>query len=168
MTQKYVNATFSDAPGEGSLPVLEGSLGPAAVDIQTLHARHGLLAYDPGFRSTASCTSARGQGRWQVHDVSGRQSGRHSPGIYLQGYAADGRHRADTCAVAECLQSRPPWLRIFRGLLYSQRSGSPGSIRGVAHSGSRLMWMFNPDYSRRPDQIRVGPCRNYTNVIFRI
>ena len=58
MTQKYVNATFSDTPGEGSLPVLEGSLGPAAVDIQTLHARHGLLAYDPGFRSTASCKSA--------------------------------------------------------------------------------------------------------------
>ena len=58
MTQKYVNATFSDTPGEGSLPVLEGSLGPAAVDIQTLHARYGLLAYDPGFRSTASCKSA--------------------------------------------------------------------------------------------------------------
>ena len=58
MTQKYVNATFTETPGEGSLPVLEGSLGPAAVDIQTLHARHGLLAYDPGFRSTASCKSA--------------------------------------------------------------------------------------------------------------
>ncbi|HWR87786.1 MAG TPA: citrate synthase [Acidiferrobacterales bacterium] len=58
MTQKYVNATFSETPGEGSLPVLEGSLGPAAVDIQTLHSRYGLLAYDPGFRSTASCKSA--------------------------------------------------------------------------------------------------------------
>ena len=58
MTQKFVNATLSETPGEGSLPVLEGSLGPAAVDIQTLHARHGLLAYDPGFRSTASCKSA--------------------------------------------------------------------------------------------------------------
>ena len=58
MTHKYVNATFSETPGEGSFPVLEGSLGPAAVDIQTLHARYGLLAYDPGFRSTASCKSA--------------------------------------------------------------------------------------------------------------
>jgi citrate synthase len=58
MTQKYVNATFSETPSDGSLPVLEGSLGPAAVDIQTLYARHGLLAYDPGFRSTASCKSA--------------------------------------------------------------------------------------------------------------
>jgi len=58
MAQRFVNATFSDTSGEGSLPVLDGSLGPAAVDIQTLHARHGLLAYDPGFRSTASCKSA--------------------------------------------------------------------------------------------------------------
>jgi citrate synthase len=58
MTQKYFNGTFSETSGESSLPVLEGSLGPAAVDIQTLHARYGLLAYDPGFRSTASCKSA--------------------------------------------------------------------------------------------------------------
>ena len=58
MPQKFVNATFSEVSGEGSLPVLEGSLGPAAVDIQTLHSRHGLLAYDPGFRSTAACKSA--------------------------------------------------------------------------------------------------------------
>jgi len=58
MTQKYVNATISDQPGDTCLPVLDGSLGPSAVDIQTLYARHGLLAYDPGFRSTASCKSA--------------------------------------------------------------------------------------------------------------
>ena len=58
MTQKFVNAVFTEAPDAGSLPVIEGSLGPAAIDIQTLHARHGLLAYDPGFRSTASCKSA--------------------------------------------------------------------------------------------------------------
>ena len=58
MPQKFVNAAFSETAVDGSLPVLEGSLGPSAVDIQTLHARHGLLAYDPGFRSTASCKSA--------------------------------------------------------------------------------------------------------------
>jgi citrate synthase len=38
--------------------VLEGALGPSAVDIQSLYSRHGLLAFDPGFRSTASCKSA--------------------------------------------------------------------------------------------------------------
>ncbi len=58
MATRYVNATFSEAPAEGSLPVLEGTLGPEAVDIQTLYSRYNLLAYDPGFRSTASCKSA--------------------------------------------------------------------------------------------------------------
>jgi citrate synthase len=58
MANKFVNATFSDTPGEASMPMLEGTMGPAAVDIQSLYARHGLLAYDPGFRSTASCKSA--------------------------------------------------------------------------------------------------------------
>jgi citrate synthase len=58
MTNKYVNATFSDTPGEASLPVFEGTMGPPAVDIQSLYGRYGLLAFDPGFRSTASCKSA--------------------------------------------------------------------------------------------------------------
>ncbi len=55
---KYVSAVMGDDPGDGTLPVLEGTLGPQAVDIQSLYARHGLLAYDPGYRSTASCKSA--------------------------------------------------------------------------------------------------------------
>ena len=58
MPDKYMTATFSGEAGDGSLPVVEGTMGPAAVDIQTLFARHGILAYDPGFRSTASCKSA--------------------------------------------------------------------------------------------------------------
>ncbi len=55
---KYVNAVVSETAGENSLPILEGVMGPPAIDIQALYARHGLLAYDPGFRSTASCLSA--------------------------------------------------------------------------------------------------------------
>jgi len=58
MTTKYVNAVISEANNDGSLPVLEGALGPNAVDIQALYSRHGLLAFDPGFRSTAACKSA--------------------------------------------------------------------------------------------------------------
>ena len=56
--KKYVNAVLTDSAEENSLPIMEGVMGPAAIDIQTLYARHGLLAYDPGFRSTASCLSA--------------------------------------------------------------------------------------------------------------
>jgi citrate synthase len=58
MGQKYVNAVISEEQSETSLPILEGTLGPPAVDIQHLYSRFGLLAYDPGFRSTASCKSA--------------------------------------------------------------------------------------------------------------
>ena len=58
MTQKFVNAVISEAPGETGLPILSGTMGPGAVDIQSLYSRHNLLAYDPGFRSTASCKSA--------------------------------------------------------------------------------------------------------------
>jgi len=58
MNTKYVNALISEEHSDASLPVLEGSMGPNAVDIQTMYARHGLLAFDPGFRSTAACKSA--------------------------------------------------------------------------------------------------------------
>jgi len=56
--KKYINASMSGKHGKDSLPVVEGTLGPMAVDIQTLYSKRGLLAFDPGFRSTASCKSA--------------------------------------------------------------------------------------------------------------
>lgn len=37
--------------------VLEGSVGPQAIDIRSLYTETGLFAYDPGYTSTASCTS---------------------------------------------------------------------------------------------------------------
>jgi citrate synthase len=58
MGQKYVSASITETEDGNSLPVLDGTLGPSAVDIQTLYSRHGLLAFDPGFRSTAACKSA--------------------------------------------------------------------------------------------------------------
>jgi citrate synthase len=50
--------TIVDGDSTTDLQILEGTLGPAAVDIQQLYGQHNLLAYDPGFRSTASCKSA--------------------------------------------------------------------------------------------------------------
>ena len=41
-----------------TLPILNGTDGPSALDIRTLYAQTGLLTYDPGFTSTASCESA--------------------------------------------------------------------------------------------------------------
>jgi citrate synthase len=39
-------------------PVLSGTMGPDVVDIRTLYGRSGMFTYDPGFLSTASCSSA--------------------------------------------------------------------------------------------------------------
>ncbi|MEQ1635267.1 MAG: citrate synthase [Methylococcales bacterium] len=40
------------------LPVLSGSLGPDVIDIRSLYSTTGLFTYDPGFTSTASCSSS--------------------------------------------------------------------------------------------------------------
>lgn len=42
---------------EYTLPVLEGTMGPAVIDIRKLYAQTGHFTYDPGFTSTASCSS---------------------------------------------------------------------------------------------------------------
>ncbi len=39
-------------------PVLNGSTGPDVVDIRSLYGKSGWFTYDPGFLSTASCSSA--------------------------------------------------------------------------------------------------------------
>ena len=46
-------------PEGGSIdfPVLSGSVGPDVVDIHTLYGKTGVFTYDPGFLSTASCSS---------------------------------------------------------------------------------------------------------------
>lgn len=41
-----------------TLPVLSGTDGPCVIDIRSLYAETGLLTYDPGFTSTASCDSS--------------------------------------------------------------------------------------------------------------
>ncbi|KPK12358.1 MAG: type II citrate synthase [Acidithiobacillales bacterium SG8_45] len=55
---KYIDTKLTDKMTEHSLPVLDGTMGPSAVDIQTLYTNEDMLAFDPGFRSTASCKSA--------------------------------------------------------------------------------------------------------------
>ncbi|MDD1713434.1 MAG: citrate synthase [Methanoregulaceae archaeon] len=42
---------------EIELPVLSGSLGPDVIDTRNL-GKHGVFTYDPGFLSTASCSSS--------------------------------------------------------------------------------------------------------------
>ena len=61
---------------EIELNLIEGTVGPSAIDIRTLYKKTGLLTYDPGFMSTASCSSAitfidgeKGILRYRGHDI---------------------------------------------------------------------------------------------------
>ncbi len=38
-------------------PVLDGSIGPEVIDIRSLYGKTGMFTYDPGYLSTASCSS---------------------------------------------------------------------------------------------------------------
>ncbi len=49
-------ATLNYPGGSVDLPIYSGSIGPKVVDIRGL-AKSGMFTYDPGFVSTASCTS---------------------------------------------------------------------------------------------------------------
>ncbi len=39
-------------------PVHSGTMGPDVIDIRTLYGKSGMFTYDPGFMSTASCSSS--------------------------------------------------------------------------------------------------------------
>ncbi len=51
--------TFTDnETGESwELPTIHGSIGPKVIDIRKLYEQSGVFTYDPGFTSTASCSS---------------------------------------------------------------------------------------------------------------
>ena len=53
-----VTVTHNGTGQQIELPLLQGSHGPDAIDISSLNRDLGLLTYDPGYTSTASCQSA--------------------------------------------------------------------------------------------------------------
>jgi citrate synthase len=50
-------ATFTYGGKTIEMPVTSGSVGPDVVDIRKLYAQTGMFTYDPGFTSTAACSS---------------------------------------------------------------------------------------------------------------
>ncbi len=58
-TKKTSTASFSIDNNTASLelPIISGTIGPDAIDIRTLHNKTQAFTYDPGFTSTASCSS---------------------------------------------------------------------------------------------------------------
>ena len=58
MTSKTVTLTDNATGKSIELPVHVGSHGPDCIDIRSLYRELGYFTYDPGFMSTASCSSA--------------------------------------------------------------------------------------------------------------
>ena len=60
MKPSEVKATlsFSDGSPAIELPIHKGTVGPDVIDIRKLYGQTGKFTYDPGFLSTASCSSA--------------------------------------------------------------------------------------------------------------
>ena len=57
MAEKTVTLTDNTTGKTVELPVHDGVIGPSAIDITRLYREFGYLTYDPGFQSTASCSS---------------------------------------------------------------------------------------------------------------
>src|SRR5882724_6318795 len=57
MTDRNATLSFSDGSPAVTFPTLPGTIGPDVVDIRTLYGKTGKFTYDPGFLSTASCSS---------------------------------------------------------------------------------------------------------------
>ena len=58
MNDRTATLSFSDGSPSATFPVLPGTIGPDVIDIRSLHSKTGKFTYDPGFMSTAACSSA--------------------------------------------------------------------------------------------------------------
>ncbi len=79
---------------EYELPVVEGTEGERAIDVQQLRARTGLITLDPGYGNTGSCESA-------ITFIDGENGILHYRGIPIEQF----EHNANFAEVA--------WLLIF-------------------------------------------------------
>jgi citrate synthase len=58
MSDRTSTINFSEGSPSVNFPILTGTVGPDVIDIRTLYGKTGKFTYDPGFLSTASCSSA--------------------------------------------------------------------------------------------------------------
>ena len=58
LSDKKATLSFSDGSPSVELPVYKGTVGPDVMDIRKLYGQTGQFTYDPGFMSTASCSSS--------------------------------------------------------------------------------------------------------------
>lgn len=57
MAKDSITITNNNTGKSEEFPLISGTHGPKVADIRTLYAKMGIFTLDPGFKSTASCTS---------------------------------------------------------------------------------------------------------------
>ena len=55
--KRSVTVTLDGTNKSSQLPLIDGTIGPAVVDIRKLYGDLGIFTYDPGYGATASCES---------------------------------------------------------------------------------------------------------------
>ncbi len=55
---KTMNLSNPATGDSAELEMMQGTLGPAGVDVRSVYAKQGIFTYDPSFSSTCSCDSA--------------------------------------------------------------------------------------------------------------
>lgn len=58
LSDKTVTLINNETNESYEFPVLDGTIGPSVVDIQSFYKQTGMFTFDPGYTSTASCRSA--------------------------------------------------------------------------------------------------------------
>ena len=55
--KRSITVSLDGSNKSSSLPLIDGTIGPAVADIRKLYADLGIFTYDPGYGATASCDS---------------------------------------------------------------------------------------------------------------
>src|SRR3979411_2738970 len=55
--KRSITVSLDGSNKSSSLPLIDGTIGPAVADIRKLHGDLGIFTYDPGYGATASCES---------------------------------------------------------------------------------------------------------------
>src|SRR4249920_2827137 len=55
--KRSITVSLDGSNKSSSLPLLDGTIGPAVADIRKLYGDLGVFTYDPGYGATASCDS---------------------------------------------------------------------------------------------------------------
>lgn len=146
--------TFDNNPTAIELPVLKGSLGTDVIDIRSL-GKHGYFTFDPGFMSTASCTSG-------ITFIDGEQGL-----LYYRGYPIE--QLAENCNFLEVshlllhgelpnLQQREEFVSTIRQhtMLHDQMSNVFRGFRRDAHPMAVMIAVVGAMAAFYPDNNNVA------------